>query len=99
MPRKDSVTARLKRLIEEERIRKRVESSAKCFWGPLLDPASDLDPILQLALDLSAVVQLKSNEVALKKAFKSFDLAPDVPGHWHLLINYLARSLFETKRA
>jgi hypothetical protein len=89
----DNVVIRLRKLIEEEKLRKSSDFLAEFF------PAPVLDPVLQRARDLAAAVQLRPNEVALKTAFKSFDLDPSVAAHWHLLVNYLARSHFETKRA
>lgn len=90
---RDSVAVRLRKLIEEEKQRKKASFLAELFCPPVLDP------ILQRARNLAAAVQLKPNEVELKKAFKQFDLDPEVPDHWHKLITYLARSHFEIKPA
>ena len=62
-------------------------------------PAWEADPILGRATQLRESVTLRAEQTALGKAFKAFDLDPNVPDHWHRLINYFARAHFEPRPA
>jgi hypothetical protein len=90
---RDSVSQRLKSLVNEERSRKKAERIFGGFPVGMLN----VDPILNRARALSEAVYLRPEEAALTKAFGYFELDPNKPEHWHLLINYLSRSHFETK--
>ena len=89
----DRIAERLQKLVEEERLRKAASDVLISF------PAWEADPILGRATQLRDSVTLKAEETALGKAFKVFDLDPNVPDHWHRLINYFARAHFEPRPA
>src|SRR5438132_9013400 len=91
---RDSAAQLLRRLIEEEKKRERGSRLLRTISVGLL-----ADPILRRARELKAAVCLEPSGTALKKAFRAFDLDPNIPENWHRLINYLARSHFELKRA
>ncbi|MBR1282940.1 hypothetical protein JQ597_12900 [Bradyrhizobium sp. AUGA SZCCT0177] len=98
---RDSVAQRLKSLLDEEKSRKIAEGVE--IAGGILGNHSvgmlNADPILNRARALSDAVFLRPEETALAKAFRYFELDPERPEHWHLLISYLSRSHFETKPA
>jgi len=91
---KDSVAKRLRDLMVEEASRRQEQDALK----PCLDDFFS-DPIVARARQLSDAVRLRPEEKALARAFAAFNLDPGVPHYWHLLINYLARSHFETRSA
>ena len=87
----DRIAERLRKLIADETARKTalaVLASAPKLWA---------DPTVERAHQLRDAVTLRPHETALRSAFHAFDLDPNVPDHWHRLINYLARSHFEQK--
>lgn len=90
---RDSVAQRLRLLVEEEKRRKKAERIFDNFPVGMLK----VDRILVRARALSDAVYLRSEDVALAKAFQFFDLDHQKPEHWHLLIDYLSRSHFESK--
>ncbi len=90
---RDSVAKRLKLLVNEEKNRRKADRIFDNFPVGMLNT----DGILIRARALSDAVFLKPGEVALTKAFEYFELDHQKPEHWHLLINYLSRSHFETK--
>jgi hypothetical protein len=89
---KDNIAKRLRELIAEEASRRQGYDILESLGSKWLT-----DPILNRARQLSDAVKLRPDEPALAKAFAAFELDPNTPSHWHRLINYLARSHFETK--
>ena len=71
----DRIAERLQKLIEEERLRKAALDVLISF------PAWEADPILGRATQLRESVTLRAEQTALGKAFKAFDLDPNVPSY------------------
>jgi hypothetical protein len=88
----DRIAARLAKIVDEEKSRK----TALDLLQKILGWAED--PILERAKQLRDAVTLRADETALRKAFQAFDMNPNIPDHWHRLINYFARAHFEPNR-
>ena len=101
MPKKDDkVSGRLKTLADEERNRRRLSGDAAHFprnqtMMTRVDKAST-EAVTRTPADF---LRLGSEETALKAAFNFFDLDPERPENWRILIGYLSRSIFESKPA
>ena len=95
---RDSAAQRLKRLIAEEKQRRR---ALVVLDNPLFKGAGMLgaDPLWNRARELNTALRITDSETALKKAFEAFGLDPDIPENWHRLVCYLADSHFGLKRA
>jgi hypothetical protein len=88
---RDSVAQRLKALQEEEKFRKRA-------MAPLDTEFLNVGMLGDRGYRAQMATRIRRTETSLRKAFETFELDPDIPEHWHLLIDYLARSHYETKQ-